>query len=71
MTYCKNELFKKSAVGTTRSKGVRSAYKKPTRVESVDIDAEVKAGHVVDPAREMQVSDMVTGGPATGKPRCF
>lgn len=34
-------------------------YKKPTRVESVDIDADEKAGQVVEPASEMQVSDMM------------
>lgn len=35
-------------------------YKKPTRVESVDMDADEKDGQVVEPASEMQVSDMVT-----------
>lgn len=33
-------------------------YKKPTRVESVDIDADWNAGQVVDPEREMQLLDM-------------
>lgn len=36
-------------------------YKKPTSVASVDIDADEKAGQVVEPAREMHVSDMVNG----------
>lgn len=39
-----------------------NTYKKPTRVESVDIDADEKAEQVVEPAREIQLSDMVTGG---------
>lgn len=37
----------------------RYTYKKPTSVESVDIDADSKAGQVVEPAREMHVSDML------------
>lgn len=36
-----------------------STYKKPTRVSSVEIDADSKDGQVVDPNREMQFSDMV------------
>lgn len=35
-------------------------YKKPTRVESVEIDADEKDGQVVEPASEMQVSDMMS-----------
>lgn len=37
--------------------------KNPTRVESVEIDADEKAGQVVEPASEMQVSDMVNATP--------
>lgn len=38
-----------------------AAYKKPTRVESVEIEADAKAGQVVEPSREMHVSDMASG----------
>jgi hypothetical protein len=34
----------------------RATHKKPVKVLSVDIEAEVKAGHEVDPESEMQVS---------------
>lgn len=36
-----------------------NTHKKPTRVSSVEIDADSKDGQVVDPEREMQFSDMV------------
>lgn len=39
--------------------GSKCTHKKPTRVESVDIDADEKDGQVVEPAREIQVSDMM------------
>lgn len=39
--------------------GLGETHKKPTRVSSVEIDADSKDGQVVDPDREMQFSDMV------------
>lgn len=46
------------------------AYKKPTRVSSVEIDADSKDGQVVDPEREMQFPDMVLM-PGRGIDSCF
>ena len=37
-------------------KDVKSTYNKPVSVLSVDIDEVLNAGHVVDPAREIQFS---------------
>lgn len=42
----------------SRSETYCKKEKKPTRVESVDIDADWNAGQVVDPEREMQLLDM-------------
>lgn len=38
-----------------------STYKKPTKVLSVDIEADWKAGHSVDPESEMQFCAIATG----------
>jgi len=40
---------------------VLRAYNKPTKVLSVDIEAELKAGHVVEPERGIQLCPIVTG----------
>lgn len=39
----------------------RKTYKNPTKSLLVDIDAAEKAGHWVEPAREMHVSAMTVG----------
>lgn len=36
----------------------RKTHKSPKRLELVEMEEALKAGHVVDSAREMQVSDM-------------
>jgi hypothetical protein len=40
---------------------VLRTYNKPTNVLSVDIEAELKAGHVVEPEREMQLCAIAAG----------
>lgn len=37
----------------------KTTYKSPKRLELVDMEEVLKAGHVVDDAREMHVSDIV------------
>ena len=47
------------------------AYKNPTKVLSVDIDAELKAGHCVDPESEIQFCAIAAGIAARIDSRAF
>jgi hypothetical protein len=64
-TYCRNGLEARfGLVIDVHLISVEVTYKKPTKVLSVEIEAELKAEHCVDPESEMQLCAVAAGAAA-------
>jgi hypothetical protein len=63
-TYCKNGLGWFVSNGTKQFREAQGTYKNPTSVLSVEIEAELKAGHCVEPESEMQFCAIAPGAAA-------
>ena len=63
-TYCRKGLEKDVSNQLPEFLAWRNTYKYPTRVLSVDMEEELKAGHCVEPASEMQFWAIADGAAA-------
>jgi hypothetical protein len=63
-TYCKNGLGWFVSNGAKQFREAQGTYKNPTSVLSVEIEAELKAGHCVEPESEMQFCAIAPGAAA-------